>query len=218
MAPVVTSSLMEPPWTAVFTRMISGLVSQRVTVIGAPGGNGSGSCTPGSRNGWGIPAITPKKTPLDVEVALASDRFPSVGPDAVSTSTCTRMPSYFSSWSIGPEGLVSAAVSMTGVGRGLPVLISVTEGPPEISVEDGLLGSLLGMNSATVPVTCTKLPTVATAVGRLEVKTNTPSEVLGSASTALSGFWMKKPFETTAVTIPVVETSLPATGEVSPGP
>src|SRR5947207_14220109 len=121
-------------------------------------------------------------------VALASERLPSVGPVTIIASTCTRMPSYFSSWSIGPAGLVSAAVSVTGVGRGLPVLINEIVGVPEISVEDGLLGSLLGINSATVPVTCTKLPTVAVAVGRLEVKIKTPSEVLGSASTALSGF------------------------------
>src|ERR1700739_2596122 len=113
------------------------------------------------------------------------------------------MPSYFSNWSIGPAGSVSAAVSVIGVGNGLPVLISVVWGP-SISVEDGLLGSLLGINSATVPVTWTKFPTTAGATGRLEVKTKTPSEVFGSASTALSGFWMKKPFETTAVTMPVV--------------
>jgi hypothetical protein len=55
-------------------------------------------------------------------------------------------------------------------------------------------------------------------VGRLEVKTKTPSEVLGSESTALSGFWMKKPFDLTPVTMPVVETRRPATGEMSPGP
>ena len=83
---------------------------------------------------------------------------------------------------------MSATVSVTGVGKGLPLLISEIEGDPEISVDGGLLGSLLGMNSATVPVTCTKFPTAATAVGRLEVKTKTPSEVLGSPSIALSGF------------------------------
>src|ERR1041385_505246 len=128
------------------------------------------------------------------------------------------MPSYFSNWSIGPAGLVAATVKVTGVGKGLPLLISVMVGDPEISVEGGLLGSLLGMNSFTVPVTCTMFPTVAVAVGRLEVKTNTPSEVLGSASAALSGFWIKNPFDFTPVTIPVVDTNRPTKGEVSPGP
>src|ERR1041385_251651 len=142
---------------------------------------------PGSRNGWGIPTITPKKTPLEVDVALASLTLPSVGPLTVITSTCTRMPSYFSSWSIGPAGSVSAVVSVTGVGSGFPVLISEIDGPP-ISVDDGLLGSLLGINSFTVPVTCTRLPTAATAAGRPDVNTKTPSDVLGSRSIALSGF------------------------------
>jgi len=160
----------------------------------------------------------PKKMPLEVEVALASLTFPSVGPTTLSTSTCTRMPSYFSSWSIGPAGLVSATVKVAGVGKGLPVLISEIVGDPEISVEGGLLGSLLGMNSLTVPTTSTIFPTVAVAVGRLEVKTNTPSEVFGSASAALSGFWMKKPFDFTPVTMPVVETSRQAKGEISPLP
>jgi len=37
------------------------------------------------------------------------------------------MPSYFSSWSMGPAGFVSAGVKVTGVGRGLPLLISEIE-------------------------------------------------------------------------------------------
>src|SRR6266550_3222276 len=108
---------------------------------------------------------------------------------------------------MGPAGLVSAVVSVIGVGRGFPVLISEIEGEPEISVEGGLLGSLLGINSLTVPVTCTRLPTVAAAVGALEVKTKTPSEVAGSLSTLASGVWMKNPLLLRAVTIPVVETN-----------
>ena len=152
-APLVTSRMVEPLSEAVSTRINSGLVSNRGTLAGAPTGNGSGSCTPGSRKGRATPGKVPKKMPLEVDVAAASFTLPSVGPTTFSTSMCTRMPSYFSSWLMGPAGFVSATVSVTGVGKGLPLLISEIEGDPEISVDGGLLGSLLGMNSLTVPVT-----------------------------------------------------------------
>ena len=64
----------------------------------------------------------------------------------------------------------------------------MTAGVPPISVTGGLTGSWGGTNSLTVPATFTKSPT--DTVGALEVKTNTPSEVLGSASTSASGVWM----------------------------
>src|SRR5258708_26303220 len=122
---------------------------------------------PGSRNGRAIPGSTTKKMPLEVEVALASLTLPPVGATTLSTSTWTRMPSYFSSWLMDPAGSVSVTVSVTGVGKGLPVLINDTAGDPEISVAGGLLGSLLGINSLTVPVTWTRLPTAAAAGGAL---------------------------------------------------
>src|SRR5436190_13398714 len=127
------------------------------------------------------------------------------------------MLSYFSNWLIGPEGFVSAVVRVTGAGKAFPVLSSVTAGEA-ISVNDGLFGSVLGINSLTVPVTATRFPATATEGGALEVKTKIPSEVLGSESAAASGACMKNPLLLTPVTIPVVETSAATNGEVSPLP
>ena len=98
------------------------------------------------------------------------------------------MPSKRSSCSRVPVGLVSAAVSVTGAGNGLPLESRVTAGDPLISVTGGLTGSWGGMNSLTVPATFTRSPTET--VGRLFVKTKTPSEVAGSTSASASGVWM----------------------------
>ena len=78
----------------------------------------------------------------------------------------------------------------------------------------GLPRSWLGMNSCTVPVTQTSLPTAAAAGGAEEVNTNTPSEVIGSPSPG-AAIWMKKPFDFTPVTMPLVVTMLRASGEAS---
>src|SRR5262249_16830977 len=106
-------------------------------------------------------------------------------PHTVSESTCTRMPSYFSTFSK-LLGFKSVVVKVTAAGSELPVETTPTVGPVS-SVSGGLFGSLLGRNSETVPLTVTRLPTAAAAGGVLEVKTKMPSEVVGSLSTALSG-------------------------------
>src|SRR5207247_9925050 len=115
--------------------------------------------------------------------------------------------SYLSSWSKLPAGSGSVLVSRTGAGRGLPVESTSTVGP-EISVSGGLVGSEAGMNSVTVPVTLTSLPMAAAGGGSELVKTNTPSEVLGSPSP--TGAWMKKPRPPAGsipVTMPGVDTT-----------
>src|SRR5438034_2658492 len=127
------------------------------------------------------------------------------------------MPSYFSSWSMGPAGSVSAAVSTTGGGSGLPELIAKMLVVKLISVAGGLPRSWLGMNSWTVPVTQTSLPTTAAAGGAAEVNTNTPSDVAGSPSPGAS-IWMKKPLVFTPVTMPFVVTLVPASSDSSPLP
>ncbi len=96
-------------------------------------------------------------------MAFASETLPCVGAMAVSEATLTRMLSYFSSCSIEPVGLVSAAVSATGAGSALPVEKTDTDGDPAISVIGGLPGSAEGLNSVTVPVTVTELPMTAAA-------------------------------------------------------
>src|SRR5438552_3938621 len=101
------------------------------------------------------------------------------------------MPSNFSSCSIDPAGSVLADVNIIGTGRGLPEEMRVTVGLPEISVTGGLFGSDVGLNSATVPLTKTELPTEAAEGGAVEVKTNMPSDVFGSASISASGVCMK---------------------------
>src|SRR5438067_7945659 len=99
------------------------------------------------------------------------------------------MPSYFSRLLMALSGAMSVVVRTTGAGSARPLASAVTEGPV-ISVVDGLFRSLLGMNSETLPVTQTELPTVAATGGALEVKMNTPSEVAGSPSPG-DGIWMK---------------------------
>src|SRR4051794_5557107 len=96
-----------------------------------------------------------------------------------------------------------------GTGNVFPVELRDTEIAPPSSVVGGLLGSALGINSCTVPVTLTELPMAAAAGGAEEVKTKTPSDVLGSASTFASGVWRKKPLLRRAVTMPVVVTDCP---------
>src|SRR6266542_1248932 len=87
------------------------------------------------------------------------------------------MAAYFSSWRIEPVGFVSAVVRVMAGGSGLPVetteVVELTS-----SVTGGLLGSEPGMNSCTVAVTLTRLPSAAAAGGALEVKTKMPSDVL----------------------------------------
>ena len=142
-------------------------------------------------------------------MALGSLTVPCVGAMAVREPTRTRIPSKRSSCSSVPLGSVSAAVSVTGAGRALPVETSPTVGDPAISVAGGLKGSCGGTNSWTMPRTCTRLPTAAAAGGALPVKTKIPSEVAGSWSLSAlsSGVWMKKPLlKRTAVTTPCVVT------------
>ncbi len=111
----------------------------------------------------------------------------------------------------------SAAVSVIGAGKGLPVEISDTLGVIS-SVAGGLLTSALGINSCTVAVTVTLLPITAAAGGAVEVKTKTPSEVFGSASAFASGVCKKKPLLLSPVTMPLVVTTCPVKGELVPLP
>ncbi len=139
-----------------------------------------------------------------------------VGAIARRAGTCTRMPSKRSSCSIVPAGPVSAAVSVVADGSGCPPASTVKAGAT-ISVIGGLDGSAEGTNSLTVPVTFSRSPGTMPA-GVLLVKTNTPSDVAGSASASASGAWMKNPLNFTPVTTPRVATNWPASGEEVPAP
>src|ERR1041384_3465043 len=141
---------------------------------------------PGSRNGRATLVTTAWNTALDVDVALGSLTDPCVPEIVVIESACTRMPSYFSRLLMSFTS-VAAAVIVIGAGNGFPVESRVTEIVPPSSVAGGLFTSADGMNSCTVPPAETELPTAAAAGGALEVNTNTPSEVFGSASTCASG-------------------------------
>ena len=77
-----------------------------------------------------------------------------------------------------------AGVRTIGAGSVLPVDVSWTVANVS-SVVGGLFGSAFGMNSLTVAWTVTRLPTAAVGGGAELVKTNTPSEVLGSELVAL---------------------------------
>jgi hypothetical protein len=63
---------------------------------------------------------------------------------------------------------------------------------------------VLGTNSVTVPDTLHWHPT--NELSAEEVKTNTPSDVAGSASTSTSSSWRKNPSLVTAVTTPTTVT------------
>src|SRR3546814_12721300 len=105
-----------------------------------------------------------------------------------------------------------------GSGSGLSVLSTVVVAKVS-SVADNWLASEDGVNSATVPRTCTRLPTCASAgAPALVVNTNTPSEVSGSASSSLAAACTKKPLNLRKVTMPSIATTSPTTGEVLPGP
>src|SRR5262245_55821066 len=183
-----------------------------------PEGGGSGAWMPGSRAGRGTPVIVPKKTPFDVCVALGSlTLLPSVAPLTVSEATDTRIPSSRSSWSKTPAGSGNVAVRGTAAGSGLPVVRRTVVGEVS-SVTGGCSTSEVGTNSDTVAVTWTKLPRAAAAGGAALVKTKTPSDVAGSASTVASGSWMKNPLLRTPVTMPRVVTLEPTTGDEAPGP
>src|SRR5258708_7470838 len=127
------------------------------------------------------------------------------------------MPSYFSSCNRAPAGLVSAAVRATGAGRALPVLLAKVLVTELISVCEGLAGSELGMNSATVPLTHTVLPIAAAVGGALDVNTKMPSEVAGSPSPG-EGICMKKPLDLRPVTMPLVVMAASFRGEAFPLP
>ena len=117
---------------------------------------------------------------------------------------------------VGPK---SVLVSGTGVGRATPVSTTwIIE--TEVSwVMDSWLRLELGVNSETVPVTRTRLPTAAEVGGAVDVKTKMPSDVAGLRSVAASGVCRKKPLlNFCAVTTPSVVTMLPMSGEVRPAP
>jgi hypothetical protein len=120
--------------------------------------------------------------------------------------TVTRMPSYGVSWYSPPDGVSIVFVSVIGAGRAFPVLTRVTVGELLISVA-GVWLALAAGKVATVPVTLTTLPIAAAAGGAELVKTSMPSGVRGSLSGDCD--WMKKPFDRTAVTIPLVVTFCP---------
>ena len=158
--------------------------------------------------------------PLLLDVAVASVTLPMVGPTTVSDIHAHPHGLVLLELLDRSRGFVSAAVIVTGAGRALPAETSVVTGP-EISVMGGLLRSAEGMNSTTVPVTWTALPTTATLPGAPEVNTKTPSDVFGSPSFSplSSGVWMKNPLLRTPVTMLTgVVTTSPTKGETPPEP
>ena len=84
----------------------------------------------------------------------------------------------------------------------LPRKVTAVTVPISVSVDEPVL------NSITVPVTCTRLPTTAAAGGAVEVNTRMPSDVAGLPSPV--GSCMKKPLLSSFVTTPVVLTTWPA--------
>ena len=151
-------------------------------------------------------------------VALVSVTRPRVGALTVRLAAVTRMPSTRSSWSKAPVGSGKLAVNATGVGSALPLPARRTLGVLPSSVSGGWLGSCDGTYSCTVPCTCTRLPTAASADGSAPVNTKMPSEVSGSASASASGACRKKPLLRRAVTMPLVATTWSSSGERSAAP
>ena len=180
-----------------------------------PAGAGSGGSIPASRIDRATPVTTPKNTPLLPPVALVSLTKPSVPELTVIEATETRMPSRRSNWSKVPAGSGKVVVSAIGIGSGLPLDSTRVVAKPS-SVSGGWKGSDPGVNSVTVPCTCTSSPTATIAPPG--VNTKMPSEVSGSASMLASGSWMKKPLLFSPVTMPRVTTMLPFSGETAPLP
>ena len=147
--PVATLIEGAPIWASLSTRIRSGFSSNSGTVAGASDGGGVSNSMPGSRKGRGVPVITAKNTPFEVDVAACSSTFPWVGATTVSDMTATRMLSNRSSCcrlaaGFGPAlGSSIAAVSMTGAGSALPVELTVMEAWP-ISVSGSWKGSAAG--------------------------------------------------------------------------
>jgi hypothetical protein len=176
--PAMTSSCGRPR-PSLSTRKPSGFSSQRGTQQGEPAGKVLVISTPGSRNGRGVPVMTAWKTPFELPRASFSSTKPSVPLIVVIEGIETRIPSKRSSWSIPPVGVRFAIVSTVGAGsvRAVPLSTTVDE------VNSVSVRSLpLGVNSTTVPVTVTSLPTAAAAGGAPPVKTKMPSDVAAFAS------------------------------------
>jgi hypothetical protein len=89
--PDATSMAAAPVCPSLSTRRRSGFSSNSGTVAGASDGGGVNNSMPGSRNGLGVPVMTAKNTPFEVEVALGSLTKPCVGATTVSDGTATRM-------------------------------------------------------------------------------------------------------------------------------
>ena len=87
-----------------------------------------------------MPPTTPWKSALLLAVAFASFTRPPAGDTAVSESTCTRIPSYFSNSSIAPAGSASAAIKTMCRGSGAPGPSNTTEVGVSTCVLVGLLG------------------------------------------------------------------------------
>src|SRR4051812_4745721 len=188
-APVVTSSAERrgPPAlsdSSLSTMMRSKLPSKTGTFGGcvpangpwSAAGMGSPDSMPGARYGRGLPVVTPQNSP----------KLLLVGSETVSDVTATRMYSYFSSSALRLGAAEVKMESGSAAGSGLPEESIVVVGlVSSVAVfgSVGVVGSSLvaEMNSATVAVTRTESPTVMPD-GALDVKTNMPSDVFGSAS------------------------------------
>ena len=190
-APVVSSSGVAPGWPALSTRRTSG-----------------------RRTSGG----TPKKTPVETDLAAAWFTTPSVGEDTARTSILTRMPSRRARRSPASARSRSARPSTTASGSSWPVETRVTPTTPEITVTGGRSTSPAGASRLSRPVTINALPGVARAGGAPPIKTKMPSEVALSSSASSSGAWRKKPSAVIAVTMPDVVTVCPASGDASPRP
>ncbi len=161
---------------------------------------------PGSRNGRATPGRVTWNTPSLLAVASFSSMLPPEGATTTARATLTRMPSRRSSVPGRASDASSAADSSTGAGNATPVSSTSIVGPV-IWVMVNWWGLEGGTNSATVPVTRTRLPTTAVAGGAPPVNTNTPSEVAGSPS-SLAACRKKPLLNFSAVTMPSVMTRL----------
>ena len=210
---------MEPTWPRLRTIRRSWLVSKRGGFLPAGIGNTSSTPMPSSRNGRATPGTTTWKTPVVLEVADDSVMLPSELATTRLLAAATRMPSSRSAVPGRAVGPKSALVSSTGAGRATPVASTWIDVTETISVIASWLRLVAGVNSVTVPVTRTRLPTAALAGGAVEVNTKMPSDVAGLPSAWPSAVCRKKPLlNFWAVTTPSVVTTAPSRGENRPLP
>ncbi len=121
----------------------------------------------------------------------------------------TSIPSWASKVAATLVGPAAGRATGTGVGRGLPVEVTVIEPPaPVTSIW------LMAKNSSGSPVTVTTSPTWGAVGQPPRQNTKMPSEVAGSVSASASSSWTKKASRTSLLVNTEVTTPWTVTGAV----